>query len=376
MHITDLALSHFRNFEQEKISFSPRKNFILGENGQGKTNLLESIYYLGYLESFRTSLDGDLIQLNQTLPASIKAEVSDNQDEYRLELIFSGRKKNIKRNGVSIASRSDYLGSFRAVLFSGTDLYMVKGEPEIRRRYLDHLITGKDPRYDKKLQTYQKVLSQRNAMLKHLSELRGIKPSQLEELSLWDEQLIKSAYGIWKERMLTLTQLLPLADQFHRAISGSKEGMAIQYHFSLEGLENQTLSDFSALEALFKEGLKKARPVELSRGYTILGPHRDDLLFRINEKDARKYGSQGQQRTLAMALKLAELDLVRQESQVVPVLLLDDVMAELDLERQKFLLQAIRPEVQTIITTTHLEDFEKSWVEGAATFRVQDGKIT
>jgi DNA replication and repair protein RecF len=261
----------------------------------------------------------------------------------------------------------DFLGNFNAVEFSCLDLDLVRGAPDRRRQWIDGLLVQIEPVYGHILQTYQQVMKQRNALLKQGEE----RPIAEAELSLWNQQLVAAGTKVIRRRARILERLVPIAQHWHHQISQEREVLAIDYLPSVAVGDNSV----EGIQQRFQERLQQRQVAEISLGTTLIGPHRDDLELSINGTPARTYGSQGQQRTLVLALKLAELELIEQIVQESPLLLLDDVLAELDLLRQNQLLAVIADRFQTIVTTTHLGAFDAKWLDAAQILRVQGGQI-
>lgn len=367
MLLEEIALSNFRNYREFRSPVGPFLNIIIGDNAQGKTNLLEAIYLAAAGKSHRTSRDQEMIRWNADF-FRIALSISKSNSRLNLEILYNcQKKKQYKINGVNKNKLVELLGNFNAVLFAPEHLALVKGSPQERRNFLDGEISQTNPGYYHNLQQYSRVLHQRNNLLK---TLRGqqVKPPILE---VWDQQLTDLGSKIVVKRLEVLKKLNPLARLIHRKITEGMENLEISYQSSLlQGSQNT-----ENLRTNFADQLKQCFQEELKRGYTLVGPHRDDLLLRVNDYDVRSYGSQGQQRTTALALKMAELEFIKSETGQYPVLLLDDVMSELDLHRRMFLLETIQDKIQTFVTATGTEFFPQKFLSKAKVFHISQGKI-
>jgi DNA replication and repair protein RecF len=347
----------------------------VGQNAQGKSNLLEAIELLATLKSHRTSRDRDLIQGGQET-GLIKARLERNYVEQELALTLrqSGRK-NLSINQENVRRQFDFLGVINAVQFSCLDLDIVRGAPEVRRHWLDTLLIQLEPIYSHILTQYQHILKQRNALLKKLrqqqEESQPLNTFDLEQLPLWDQQLAEMGSRVSRRRARVLTRLAPLAQVWHQQISGQTEFLAIAYEPNVVWPED----DPQSVQQAFLAKIQQRRMAEQQLGASVVGPHRDEIALSINQTPAKSYGSQGQQRTLVLALKLAELSLIEEVVGEPPLLLLDDVLAELDLQRQNQLLAVIQDRFQTLITTTHLQGFDDQWRKASQILTVQGGQI-
>ena len=369
MYIKNLKLMHYRNYDRVDLSFDNKINIIIGENAQGKTNLLEAIYLLAFTRSYRTSKDKELIQWGQNYGKIEGAIVKRNQ-QFPLEIQLTSKGKIAKLNHLEQRRLSHYIGAFNIVMFAPEDLNLVKGSPQIRRRFIDMEIGQIQPVYIHHLRNYQKVLRQRNQMLKDLQRKKTMNLTMLEVLT---EQLISHACEIIERRFLFLNLLRQWAIPIHKRISQDREILNILYAPTIDVSEDDSKEKISNI---YWEKFKQNQTKEIDRGTTLYGPHRDDLLFFINDHDIQKYGSQGQQRTTALSLKLAEIELIKQEIGEYPVLLLDDVLSELDQYRQSHLLDTIQDKVQTFVSTTSVSDIKHKTIEKADLFYVENGQIT
>jgi DNA replication and repair protein RecF len=379
MYLKTLHLRQFRNYRDCVVDFDAPKTILVGNNAQGKSNLLEAVELLSTLKSHRSVRDRDLV-LEDAPVGQIQAnlERAYGSVELALTLRTQGRR-TVALNQESLRRQLDFLGILNAVQFSSLDLELVRGAPERRRNWLDLILTQLEPIYAYILQQYNQVLRQRNALLKKLrkQELEGkIDESStrdsINELALWDAQLATTGSRVTRRRARVLERLAPLATTWHTSISGATELLEVTYapNVSIEK------DDPEGVQQAFLDKIKQRRIPEHTHGTTLVGPHRDEVEFTINETPARSYGSQGQQRTLVLALKLAELQLIEEVVGEPPLLLLDDVLAELDLNRQNQLLDTIQDRFQTLITTTHLGAFDSQWLNSSQILTVQAGQIS
>jgi DNA replication and repair protein RecF len=375
MYLKSLQLRNFRNYTEQYVDFTAPKTIILGENAQGKSNLIEAVEILSALKSHRTSRDRELIQAHQDA-----AQIVGNLDrettgsvELSLTLRANGRR-TAALNGLTQRRQMDFLGTLNMVQFSSLDLDLVRGGPEVRRNWLDTLLLQLEPVYASLIQQYTQILRQRNALLKSI-KAAAIDPTKLAPttpVALWDAQLAVAGSHIIRRRDRVITRLLPLAQTWHRAISGQSEELQIAYRPNV----SVTIDQPEAIQSQFLAQIQEKRAIERYQGTTLVGPHRDDLDFMLNGTPARQYASQGQQRTLVLALKLAELQLIEDVIGEPPILLLDDVLAELDLNRQNQLLETIQDHFQTLITTTHLGSFDSSWLNASQILHIQAGSLS
>lgn len=372
MYLRSLHLRHFRNYHDQQIDFTAAKTILLGNNAQGKSNLLEAVELLSSLKSHRTSRDRDLIYDGETLSqitGHLKREIGEV--ELMMTLRESGRR-TVAQNGVSLRRQLDFLGTLNMVQFSSLDLDLVRGGPDQRRHWIDALLVQLEPIYAYVLQQYNQVLRQRNALLRNrLREEGEGRTVSSPDLALWDAQLAIAGSRVIRRRARVLDRLAPFAEKWHQEISGSTEKLEIHYAPNVTS-ETDTPE---ALQQAFLEKIQTRAIAEQHQGTTLVGAHRDEVEFLINQTPARQYGSQGQQRTLVLALKLAELKLIEDVIGEPPLLLLDDVLAELDLNRQNQLLDAIQDRFQTLITTTHLGSFDAQWIDSAQILEVKAGQL-
>ena len=336
MKINSVKLTNFRNYTDSIIQFSDGVNFILGKNAQGKTNILESIYLCAISKSPRTTKEKQMINMNAEW-SKVLLDFNTIGGTKNIEIILSNsNKKIIKVNNIPIVKLTQLIGELNVVYFSPNELKLVQEAPEDRRRFLDISISQFDKQYLFDLIRYNKILKQRNCVLK--SNISN--QNKIEQLKIWTPQLILTAEKIIKKRILFVENLKKYSKLIHNSII-SGENLDISYSFD----EKENISIFDELNNQFNLNLQK----ELEKQYTIVGPHRDDIIFKINNQDCRYFASQGQQRTVALILKLALMEIIKDEVKEYPVLLLDDVLSELDNTRQSRLLNIVK-NYQTIIT--------------------------
>ncbi|WP_404787491.1 DNA replication/repair protein RecF [Altericista sp. CCNU0014] len=371
MYLEQLHLQNFRNYQDQFVVLGAPKTILVGANAQGKSNLLEAVELLSTLRSHRTSRDRDLILDGESV-GQIGAQLMRDSGsvDLRLTLHATGRR-TATVHSEAVKRQLDFLGYINTVQFSCLDLDLVRGGPAERRDWLDAVLVQLEPIYAHLLQQYQQVLKQRNAFLKRLRAIEN-PHSDPQQLLLWNQQLATLGARVIQRRHRMLGRLEPLAQSWHQAISGKTEHLALEYHPNVR-------HDLAQPEQLFPEFLDQMQVkaiAEYHQAASLVGPHRDEVHLTINQTPARQYGSQGQQRTLVLALKLAELQLIEEVIGEPPLLLLDDVLAELDLNRQNQLLDAIQDRFQTLITTTHLGAFDAKWLQSAEILSVETGHLS
>lgn len=379
MYLKTLHLQNFRNYGIQTVCFESAKTILVGDNAQGKSNLLEAVELLSTLRSHRTSRDRDLVREEETtghITAHIEREMG--AAELAIALRRSGGR-TIRLNGETVRRHLDCLGVMNAVQFSSLDLDLVRGGPEQRRGWLDSLLIQLEPFYAHLLQDYNQILRQRNAFLKaHRRRQETGTGEKLDshQLALWDAQLVTVGVRLMRRRYRVLTRITPIAQSWQERISGRAEALTLRYAPNV-GKDGTTedQDDPTWLHQRFLTKLQERAIAEQLQGTTLVGPHRDELELDLDGTPARQYGSQGQQRTLVLALKLAELNLIHDVIGEPPLLLLDDVLAELDLHRQNQLLSVIHDRFQTLITTTHLNTFSPQWMDSAQILSVHEGHI-
>jgi DNA replication and repair protein RecF len=366
-----LHLRQFRNYQDQRVEFVAPKTILVGNNAQGKSNLLEAVEFLATLRSHRMTRDRDLVREGEPV-GQINAiiERQTGPSDLSLTLRRHGRR-TVALNSESLRRQLDFLGVLNAVQFSSLDLELVRGGPEQRRSWVDTLLIQLEPFYAYILQQYNQVLRQRNAFLKRSQE-SGVKTYN-SELAVWDAQLATTGTRVIRRRSRAIERLAPIAQAWHASISGSTEILQVKYAPNVPSNEQNHPQE---VQLAFLEKIDQRAVAEQHQGTTLVGPHRDEIELTINQTPARQYGSQGQQRTLVLALKLAELKLIEQVVGEPPLLLLDDVLAELDPNRQNQLLDAIQDRFQTLITTTHLGSFDSQWLKASQILSVQAGQIS
>ncbi|HPI99559.1 MAG TPA: DNA replication/repair protein RecF [Enterococcus sp.] len=368
MRLSNLQLQNFRNYDNLSLTFTKNLVIFLGENAQGKTNILESIFVLAMTRSHRTTNEQELIQWNAK-QASIRGNVERTHTSVPLELFLTKKGRKTKVNHIEQKKLSSYIGQLNVILFAPEDLSLVKGSPQLRRKFLDMEIGQIDPVYLYDLVQYQKVLKQRNQYLKQLAEKKQTDELYLEILT---EQLVEFGSKVLIARQKFIKRLEYWASQLHQKISQNKETLVIEY---ISSVPDTPWDNLEAVQTAFRQALEKVKNKEHFRQVTLAGPHRDDLIFLINERNVQTFGSQGQQRTTALSVKLAEIDLMKEETGEYPVLLLDDVMSELDDARQLHLLETIEGKVQTFLTTTTLEHVKDKMTVEPEIFYVRQGQL-
>ncbi|HAJ69721.1 MAG: DNA replication/repair protein RecF [Alkalibacterium gilvum] len=368
MLLKEISLKGYRNYESAAVNFSENINVFLGENAQGKTNMMESIYVLAMARSHRTANDKELIGWEQDF-AKVTGKVETGKTSYPLEIVLSKKGKKARLNHLEQKKLSAYIGHLNVILFAPEDLALVKGSPSVRRKFLDMEMGQMSAIYLYHLVEYQKILKQRNAYLKQ--NRKNIKIDKTY-LSILNEQLAAEGAEVLAERFSFVKRLEKWAQPIHSDISQQKEELELEYASTVT-LQSEKDKDLM-MQDLLKQYEKNERR-ELERGTTLTGPHRDDVRFYVNGKNVQTYGSQGQQRTSALSVKLAEIELMKEMTGEYPVLLLDDVLSELDDDRQTHLLKSIQDKVQTFLTTTSLDGVKKELLNEPRIFTVNNGQI-
>lgn len=358
MIIESIELKNYRNYEKLHMDFSPGTNILYGDNAQGKTNVLEAVYVCSTTKSHRGSKDKDIIRFDQE-ESHIKMYVRKLDVPYRIDMhIKKNKPKGIAINGIPIRKASELFGIVNVVFFSPEDLNIIKNGPDQRRRFMDLELCQLNKLYVHDLVQYNRVLLQRNKLLKELN----FHPEYEETLDVWDIQLIQYGKELIQRREEFVGKLNDMVRETHRQISGGKESLILYY-------------EPNVTSARFEEKLCLGREMDIRMKTTTTGPHRDDISFLVDNIDIRKFGSQGQQRTAALSLKLSEIKLVKELVRDYPVLLLDDVLSELDGGRQEQLLAGIK-EIQTMITCTGVEDFVNHRFPIDRVYKVVNGTVT
>lgn len=357
MVIKSIELADYRNYDSLELHFDKGTNILYGDNAQGKTNILEAIFVAATTKSHKGSKDREIIHFDKE-EAHIRTYLEKEGVETRVDMhLRSSKSKGIAVDGQKLKKAADLLGLCNVVFFSPEDLGIIKNGPSERRRFVDMELCQLDNFYLYNLNHYNKIVNQRNKLLKDMY----LNPDLKETLSIWDMQLVSFGSKIIERRRLFVEQLNEIIYDIHKRLSGDKEELEIKYEPDVETDE-------------FEKKLKYNQDRDMKSKMTSAGPHRDDFSFVIGDVDIRKFGSQGQQRTAALSLKLSEIELVKKITKDTPVLLLDDVLSELDSNRQNYLLNSIG-DIQTIITCTGLEDFVNNRFEINRVFKVSEGTV-
>lgn len=359
MFIKRLQMLNYRNYNALDIELCPNVNVFMGDNAQGKTNILEAIYYCAFAKSHRTSKDKELINWNGE-HAFISVDVGRERLDKRIDIsILKDGKKSIRINKIKIKKIGELFGNFNVVMFSPEDLRIIKDSPGVRRKFIDMELCQLNPKYYYNLVQYNKVLNERNILLRNRN-------TSSEMLEIYDMQLVEFGYNIIRERIKYIESLNKYAEKIHSDITSGKEKINFKYISTIKDLENIKENFYTLLE--------KNRSKDCDRGITSIGPHRDDFFVYINDIDTKSYGSQGQQRTAVLTMKFSSLEIIKELTGEFPVLLLDDVLSELDFNRKKYILSTIG-QIQTVITCTGIEDLYEYLDEKAKVFKVKNGEI-
>lgn len=362
MLLNQLTISDYRNIERAHVEFGSRFNLFYGDNGQGKTNFLEAIFFLGTVKSFRHARQAEIISWSRST-ATLKCGITDNNISHDLAITFEAHGKQLYVDGKSTTRLVDYCSYLSVVAFSPEELIMVNGSPDLRRRYLDRAIFSGDAGYLRLYHDYYRALKQRNQLLRNRSYFA---------MDAWDEQLVETASRLITARHGYLTELADIFSEFYALISGSDEVGRLCYHaHALEGVNGGS----EVKERLYRL-LERNSVAERDRCTTLTGPHRDDLVFLLNGKPIRQHGSQGQQKSFVLAMKMAEIEYLTRKSGTQPVLLLDDMTAELDKSRISHLLDyLVRKQMQVFITTTDPATVPLPENIPCSAFRVTAGRL-
>ena len=357
MYIDSIELSHYRNYINLNISFDKGITILYGDNAQGKTNVLEACYIAGTTKSHRGSKDKEIIQFGED-EAHIRLNVNKHDVGHRIDMhLRKNKSKGVAIDGISIRKSGELFGLLNMIFFSPEDLSIIKNGPGQRRRFMNLELCQLNKLYYHNYVNYNKALNQRNTLLKQISFNKSLK----DTLDMWDEYLIQYGTAIIEERQQFVDQLNSIVKEIHEHLTGGRESIEIEYE------KNVSKNDY-------KNVMKKKRDIDLKYQTSGVGPHRDDICFKIDGVDVRTFGSQGQQRTAALSLKLAEIELVKSIIHDTPVLLLDDVMSELDSNRRSFLLDSIK-DIQTVVTCTGYDDFIKSRLNIDRIYEVVSGNV-
>ena len=359
MFIKRLQMLNYRNYNVLDISLGPHVNVFMGDNAQGKTNILEGIYYCAFARSHRTSKDRELINWNSD-NALLSVTVGRERLDKRIDIsILKDGKKAIQINKIKIKKIGELFGNFNVVMFSPEDLKIIKDSPGVRRKFIDMELCQLNPKYYYNLVQYNKVLNERNSILRNRNINKDI-------LDVYDMQLVEFGYNIIMDRLEYIEKLNKYSTKIHSDITSGKERIEFKYVSTIKDLQNIRESFYSLLE--------KNRVRDCERGITSVGPHRDDFTVLINDIDTKSYGSQGQQRTAVLTIKFSSLKIIKELTGEHPVLLLDDVLSELDFSRKRYILSTIG-DIQTIITCTGIEDLYEYLDDKSKVFKVRDGEI-
>ena len=357
MFIESIELKNYRNYGELHMDFDPGTNVLYGDNAQGKTNILEAVYVCATTKSHRGSKDREIIEFGED-ESHIKMQLRKDDVPYRIDMHLKKNKtKGVAVNGIPIRRASELFGIVNVVFFSPEDLNLIKNGPADRRRFIDLELCQLNRLYVHSLVQYNRVVIQRNKLLKELF----FHPEYEEMLDIWDMQLVKYGKKLIESRERFVKELGVIVAEIHRNLTGGREELMVRYEKNVSADE-------------FERKLQTSRKRDLKVKMSMTGPHRDDLLFEVKGVDIRRFGSQGQQRTAALSLKLAEIELVKRAIKDTPVLLLDDVLSELDSSRQQYLLDSIH-DIQTLITCTGIDDFIENKFQLNKVFHVADGVV-
>ena len=358
MYIESIELSNYRNYSDVKVEFGKNTNILYGDNAQGKTNILESIYMAATTKSHRGSKDRDIIRIGED-ESHIRLFVNKKDISHRVDMhLRKNKNKGVAIDGIPIKRATELYGLLNVIFFSPEDLSIIKNGPAERRRFMDLELCQISRLYYQNLSSYNKILNQRNNLLKQIYYNKNL----MDTLDIWNMQLVDSGVRIIKERRNFIEMMNELIGDIHSRLTSGREKLEIVYECNVD-------------EENFDKVLQEKTETDLRYASTQSGPHRDDISFLINGIDARKYGSQGQQRTVALSLKMAEIKLVKKIINDNPILLLDDVMSELDTSRRDALIEEIK-DIQTIITCTGYDDFIKEQIIINNVYSVVEGTAT
>lgn len=359
MYIKRLQMLNYRNYKSLNITLGKNVNVFMGDNAQGKTNILEAIYYCAFAKSHRTSKDRELINWNSG-SAYVSLLVGKDRLDKNIDInILKDGKKAIKINKIKVSKIGELFGNFNVVMFSPEDLKIIKDSPGVRRKFIDMELCQLNSKYYYNLVQYNKVLNERNVVLKN-------RKLDSEILDIYDIQLANFGYHIIIERLKYINKLNFYGKDIHKDISSGKENVEFKYISTIKDLED--------IENSFYELLRRNRKKDIEKGTTSIGPHRDDFIVLINDVDTKSFGSQGQQRSAVLTIKFSSLKIIKEMTSEYPVLLLDDVLSELDFNRKRYILSTIG-EIQTIITCTGIEDLTNYLDNSSRVFKVKEGEI-
>ena len=357
MKIKQLKLKNYRNYDLLELDFDPSTNILYGDNAQGKTNILESIYLCGTTKSHRGTKDRDMIRFGQE-EAHIEAVIDKKGVPFEIDIhLKNNSPKGVAINKMPIRRAIELFGIVNIVFFSPEDLNIIKNGPSERRKFIDLELSQLDKVYLSDLTNYNRIVNQRNKLLKDVYDRKDL----METLDIWDLQLVNYGKKIIDRRNKFIVELNEIVGKVHEQLTGGKEHLQIYYEPSVSSMD-------------FETNLIKNREKDIKMKSTSVGPHRDDICFMADGLDIRKFGSQGQQRTAALSLKLSEIEIVKKVINDTPILLLDDVLSELDKHRQNYLLDSIS-DIQTLITCTGLDDFVNNRFHINKIMHVENGKV-
>ena len=374
MYIKTLKLKNYRNYEEIEVKFDPNINIIYGNNAEGKTNLLESIYLCSTSKSHRNAKENDIINFNKDeshiklifcrgklnvgndiLSLNVGASTASPKNEIIDIQLNKDSKKGVAKNGIKVEKLSEFLGFFNVIMFAPENLNIIKDGPAVRRKFLDIELSQTDKIYVNIIQNYNKTLNQRNALLKDIYKTTGNnRYDLLQMLDTYDEQLVNYGLEVIKKRSENIKNLAEKIYKIHLLISDNKEKLIVGYENDIISVNQPVGASTASPKEIYLKKLQETRDLDIKNQYTMIGPHRDDISFKVEDKDIRKFGSQGQKKTAAISLKLSELEMLKEKINDTPVLLLDDVFSELDETRQKLLVSNLQG-IQTIITCTGIK---------------------
>ena len=358
MYIESLELKNYRNYQNLQLDFDKGTNIFYGDNAQGKTNILESVYLCGTTKSHRGSKDKEIIRFGEE-ESHIRMMIRKDELSYKIDMhLRKNKAKGVAINGLPIKKARELFGIVNLVFFSPEDLNIIKNGPAERRRFMDMELSLLDKIYLSNLSSYNRIVNQRNKLLKEIPDRRDL----YDTLEVWDMQLIDYGERIMERRRKFVREVNEIVGTIHQKLTGERENLVLSYEPGCGSLS-------------LEEAVRKNRERDIRMRSTSTGPHRDDICFLADDLDIRKFGSQGQQRTAALSLKLSEIELVKQVLHDTPVLLLDDVLSELDKHRQNYLLDSIQG-VQTLVTCTGLDEFVNHRFSMNKVFHVKDGEVT
>ena len=367
MYLSKIELSHYRNYKKEKIKLSDKINIFIGDNAQGKTNILESIYILALTKSHRVGFENNIIQ-DGFQTCKINGSLKDNKTFKELKIIINQDNKKVSINNKEIKKIADYISNMNVIMFCPNDLDIVKGSPQIRRNLLNIEISQLYPLYVNYLNEYNKILKNRNEYLKQMN-INGMTDNRY--LDILNEKLVERGCDIYLYRKKYIDYINSKINDIYKNIIGI-DGLEIIYETNID-IDNY---DINNIREIFLKKLKSNIKRELIQGMTLYGPHRDDFSFMLEKQDLKFYGSQGQQRLAIVSFKLAEVSLFKEEKGTSPILLLDDIFSELDIKKRNKLIKYIPDDIQTIVTTTDLKNIQKRIVNSSKIFIVKNGTIT